>query len=88
MTKKYATLQKCTQQFLHPMRLEYAAGRVVIEGCKRVLVYDQNRIVLQTADGRLGFEGDRLRICRLSGDTALLCGHIATIHLEGDTVCG
>ncbi len=81
-------LRKQVQSVLRPLRMEYTTRQAVIEGCVRILCYEQNRIVLQTTAGTLGFEGDALRICRMAGGAALVRGHIATVHIEEDTVCG
>ncbi len=84
---KYA-LRKRVNSVLCPFRLEYSAQQAVVEGCIRVLCYDQNRIVLQTTAGTVGFEGDMLRICRMTDGAALVRGYIATVHIGEDTVCG
>lgn len=88
MRKRKAALRKRVETVLHPLRLEYTPRQAVVEGCVRVLCYDQNRIVLQTTAGTLGFEGDALRICRIAGGAAYVCGQIATVHFGEDTVCG
>lgn len=88
MRKRKAVLRKQVQTILHPLRLEYAARQAIVEGCVRILCYEQNRIVLQTTAGTLGFEGDALQIRRMADGVALVCGQIATLHIEEDTVCG
>ncbi len=88
MKKSRYVLQKRVNSFLCPFRLEYSARQAVAEGCVRVLCYDQNRIVLQTQAGTVGFEGDALRICRMADGAAVIRGHIATVHIGEDTVCG
>ena len=88
MKKKTNALQKRIQTIWCPSRLEYATKQAVIEGCVRIKHYEQNRIVLQTTAGTLGFEGDGLRICRMADGIALVRGHIVTIHIEEDAVCG
>ena len=72
---------------LYPSRLEYTARQAVVEGCMRIICYEQNRIILQTTAGTLGFEGDVLRICRMANGVALVRGHIATIHIGEDAIC-
>lgn len=81
-------VRKQVQSVFRPLRMEYTPRQAVVEGCVRILCYDQNRIVLQTTAGTLGFEGDGLRICRMAGGAALVRGHIATVHVGEDTVCG
>jgi len=72
-----------------PLRLECTANRrAVVEGCVRILEYDENRILLETAEGNLGFEGIGLRVNRMAGDCALVSGHIAAVLFEETAVCG
>ncbi len=88
MRKRNTALRKRVETVLRPLRVEYTVRQAVVEGCVRILCYDQNRIVLQTTAGTLGFEGDTLRICRMAGGAACICGQIATVHFEEDMVCG
>ncbi len=88
MKIRKSRLQTQINTLFCPSRLEYAARQAVVEGCVRVLCYHQNRIVLQTTAGTFGFEGDGLRICRMANGVALVRGHIATMHVEEDAVCG
>ncbi len=60
--------------------MEFTANRQVIaEGCRRVSEYDQNRIVLDTVEGAVAFEGDALCINALGGGKAQISGRILTV---------
>lgn len=66
-------------------RIELSGNRrAVIEGCRRILQYDQNCIRLDTVEGALCFEGDCLRVNCLSGGSAVVTGQIATVGFEGE----
>ncbi len=93
--RKRGVLKRAEQFFrqtatvIRPLRLECTANRrAVVEGCMRILEYDENRIVLQTAEGTLGFEGERLRISRMADDCALISGSFSAVLFEEGTVCG
>lgn len=86
--KRVEQLLRQPQTVLLPLRIECTKTRAVIEGCIRILSYDENRILLQTADGAIGFEGECLRISRMAGGAALVCGKFSAVRFEEDTVCG
>lgn len=65
------------------LRMEFTANRkVIVEGYRRILQYDEQRILLDTAEGEVAFEGDALCVNCLSGSVASVSGHIATVSFS------
>lgn len=95
--KRRRNILKQAEGFFHlpegsicrPLRLECTANRrAVVEGCTRILEYDENRILLETADGTLGFEGTELRVNRMAGGCALVSGKFSAVQFGEGAVCG
>lgn len=62
------------------LRMEMTANReAIVEGCRRVLQYDEDRISLDTVNGEVCFEGENLCVNCLVGGNAVVSGHILTI---------
>lgn len=62
------------------LRMELTANReAIVEGCQRVLQYEEDRISLDTVDGEVRFEGENLCVNCLVGGNAVVSGHILTI---------
>lgn len=94
MAKKRRSVWKRAQRFLQQaettfasLRIECTVAEAVVEGCVRVLEYDENRILLQTVEGTLGFEGERLRLCRMAGGAALVRGRFSAVRFEEAATC-
>lgn len=54
--------------------------RVVIEGCRRVLEYEQDRICIDTPTGRVRFIGHSLCMNSLSASGAVITGRLLAIE--------
>jgi sporulation protein YqfC len=62
------------------LRMEFTANRrVVVEGYRRILQYEEHRIVLDTVEGQVAFEGDALCVNCLEDHRAAVGGHILTV---------
>lgn len=62
------------------LRMEFTGNRqVIVEGYRRILQYDEDRIRLDTAEGEVTFEGDALCVNCLAGGKAMVSGHIVNV---------
>lgn len=62
-------------------RMELCGNRrVLVEGCRRVLEYEEDRIRLQTRDGVVRLLGRDLCVSRLSEGCALICGTVLSVE--------
>ncbi len=62
-------------------RMEFCGNRrVLVEGCRRVLDYEEDRICLQTDDGVIRFIGRELCVARLSAGCAILTGTVLSME--------
>ncbi len=86
LTKRLETALELPDGTLcHSLRVEMSGNRrAAVEGCRRILQYDENCIRLDTVEGALRFEGDALRVNCLSGGNAVVTGQIATVGFEGE----
>ncbi len=65
------------------LRAELSGNRrAVVEGCRRILQYDEDCIRLDTVEGVLCFEGETLRVNCLSAGGAVVTGRFVTIHFS------
>lgn len=60
----------------------YGNREAVVEGCRRVLVYDADCIRLETVEGLLCFRGEGLRVVGFAGGVATVGGRILTVGFE------
>ena len=51
-------------------------GLVEVEGCKDILLYDEERIVLDMGGWRVSFSGDGLILCGVGGRLVTLKGRL------------
>lgn len=62
------------------LRIEISGNRqAIVEGCGRVLRYDEDCIRLETVEGEISFEGENLCVNGLSGGSAVVTGRFVTI---------
>lgn len=54
--------------------------RVLVEGCRRVLEYEEDRIRLQTDDGIVRLLGRSLCVARLSSGCAVIIGTVLSVE--------
>ncbi len=81
LAKRLETALELPDGTLHrSLRMELSGNRrVVVEGCRRILQYDEDRIRLDTVEGAVCFEGEALRVNCLSGGSAVVTGCIVTV---------
>lgn len=65
--------------------LTLAGGReLTLWGCRRILSYEENEILLAVGKRRLRVLGERL-LCSAFGEKSItIAGEIASLHLEGE----
>ncbi len=62
-------------------RLELSGNRrVLIEGCRGIAEYDDDRICLRTTAGVIRFLGDELRMHRLNPECAIITGQLLSVE--------
>ncbi len=62
------------------LRMEFTGNRrIVVEGCLRILQYDEDRIRLHTVEGDVTFDGETLSVNCLMNGSAVVSGHIVTV---------
>lgn len=85
--KKKRLLKQLEKTFCLPqgalspiLRLEFTSNRdVIVEGCRRIMQYEEHRIRLETVEGLLTFEGDALCVNCLAGDKVSVSGYIVSV---------
>ena len=62
-------------------RMELCGNRrVLIEGCRRVSEYEEDRLCLQTDDGTVRLLGRNLCVVRLSAGCAVITGTVQAVE--------
>lgn len=83
MRRMERTLRMPEGTLTRTLRMEFAGNRrVVVEGCRRILQYDEDRITLDTVEGAVAFEGELLCVNCLAGDSAVVSGGILTVSFK------
>jgi len=78
-----AALELPTGTLHRTLRLEISGNRqAIVEGCSRILQYDEDCIRMETVGGEIGFSGERLCVNGLSGGSAVVAGRFVTIRFE------
>ncbi len=66
------------------VRLEITDNRrAVIEGCKRIVRYEEDEICVATATGCVRFRGRGLCMAARTGEQAVVTGKLLSIEYEG-----
>lgn len=83
LTRMEHTLRMPEGTLARTLRMEFTANRrVIVEGCRRILQYDEDRITLDTVEGEVTFEGDALCVNCLAGGSAAVSGHILSVSFS------
>ena len=78
------TLQLPNGTLTRGIRMEITDNRrVVAEGCKRVLKYEEDCVILDTPCGAVRFCGQGLQIERFSPSGTAVCGRLLTVEFLG-----
>lgn len=65
------------------LRLELSGNKqAIVEGCRRILQYDEDCIRLDTVGGAVCFEGEALCVNCLSGGSAVVTGRFITVGFD------
>lgn len=72
-------LQECTEGT--PRAMLCGRGYLAVENCGQVTAFDEERICMQTAIGRMTVLGCGLRLSREKEDTAVVRGEIICIRI-------
>lgn len=66
------------------VRLEITDNRrAVIEGCKRIVTYEEDEICVATAAGCVRFRGRELCMTARAGEQAVVTGRLTCVEYEG-----
>ena len=65
----------------------YGNRRVLIEGCRGIVKYDEDSIQLKIAEGVVRFLGCEMSIARLHPSCAAITGNLTAIEFLGESSC-
>lgn len=76
-------LELPTGSLTNGVRLEITDDRrAVIEGCKRILEYEEDSIRIATCKGAVRFRGRGLCMTAMSSDCAVITGRLLSVEYE------